>query len=66
MKFRFYITNTLDGMVRGTDDEGVAKDYAMSEDFFVVDAENGTWLQTDDTIQEVEAIGTVEHEPEED
>ena len=47
MKYRFYITDLNCGVVKGTDDESVARSYAASEDHFVVDAENGMWLTTD-------------------
>ena len=55
MKFRFIITNTMDGNVRGTNDEEVARDFAQGEDFFVVDVESGTWLTTDGD-EEIAAI----------
>lgn len=44
MKYRYYITDTYDGCVKGTDDEEVATGFAESEDYFVVDAERGEWL----------------------
>jgi hypothetical protein len=53
MKFRFYITDTADGSIRGTNDELIARDYAESEDNFVVDTETGMWLQPDDGQEEV-------------
>ena len=44
---RFYIVDTLDGAVRGTDSETVAKEYAQSEDFFVIDSKTDKWLQSE-------------------
>jgi hypothetical protein len=44
MKYRYYITDTLEGLVNGTDDTETAKIFAMSEDFYVVDSEEGKWL----------------------
>lgn len=46
-KFRYYITDTLDGVIKGTNDEDVARDLSQSEDYFVVDTETGNWLGSD-------------------
>lgn len=53
MKFRFYITDAIDGSIRGTNDEFIAHDYAECEDNFVVEAETGMWLQPDDAQEHV-------------
>jgi hypothetical protein len=45
MKFRFYITNTFDGNVEGTNDQNKAEELAACEEYFVVDSDNGEWLQ---------------------
>lgn len=47
MKFRFYITDLMDGCIRGTDSLEQATLHAGSEDCFVVDTEDGTWIMTD-------------------
>jgi len=44
MKFRYYITDLMDGKVAGTNDAAVAEDCSWSEENFVVDTETGTWL----------------------
>lgn len=44
MKFRYYITS-IHGIIVGTDDTQTALYYAASEDNFVVDTQNGEWLQ---------------------
>lgn len=44
-KYFYYIVSLDDGDVRGTNDDNVAGDYAASEDFIVIDAELGEWLQ---------------------
>ena len=65
MKFRYYITNLIAGKIVGTDDEATARNYAMSEDFFVVDTENGTWLLSDgvdDSIEEAPKVTDEEDE----
>lgn len=54
--FRFYITDTNDGSLQGTDDEQTAKDYAESEDYFVVDAPLCVWLQPGGEREEVHEI----------
>ena len=54
MKFRYYITDLFDGVIKGTNDTDIANNYAGSEDFFVVDSENGLLLQTDGDNAEIE------------
>lgn len=44
MKFRYYITDTLEGLIVGTNDSVYALAAASSEDYFVVDSETGEWL----------------------
>lgn len=61
MKFRFYITDLLEGKVVGTDDEAVAKNFADSADCFVVDAEEGRWLWSGDFNPEVEAVDLIDY-----
>jgi hypothetical protein len=41
---RFYIVDMREGEVRGTDSETTAKDYAQSEDHFVIDSRTDKWL----------------------
>jgi hypothetical protein len=53
MKYRFIITNTLEGQMEGTNDELVARDLAESEDYFVADVVNGRWLVPGGGDQEV-------------
>jgi hypothetical protein len=52
-KFRFYITDLGMGSVHGTDDEKIAENYATSEDFFVVDTNDGTWIMADLKREEI-------------
>jgi hypothetical protein len=54
MKFRYYITDLFDGAVKGTNSDEDAANYASSEDFFVVDAESGQWLQASGERAEVQ------------
>lgn len=42
--FRFYITDLHQGQINGTNSEEDAQSYAESEDYFVVDTNDGTWL----------------------
>lgn len=56
MKFRYYITDLFEGAVRGTNELSVAKNFAESSDFFVVDCEEGKWLATEgESVDVVEA-----------
>ena len=56
MKFRFYITDLYDGCIKGTDDPEAARAFAECEDYFVVDAETGSWLTSAQSDVEIEEI----------
>ena len=56
MKFKYYITDIFDGRVKGTNLESVAKEFACCEDFFVVDAENGYWMQEGGAVSEIQNV----------
>ncbi len=45
-KFRFYIQDPFECKVIGTDSEETARNYAIAEDFAVIDTETGKWLGT--------------------
>ena len=45
--FKFYIFDPFEGRPLGTNNAEVAKEYAICEDYFVVNAENSTWVMTD-------------------
>lgn len=44
-KFKYYIMNTFDGAIQGTDDADKAEELAECEDFFVLCVESGAWMQ---------------------
>jgi hypothetical protein len=44
-KFRYYITDTMQGEVVGTNSSEVAQCAADTEDNFVVDTETNKWIQ---------------------
>ena len=44
MKFRYYITDTNNGIVSGTNDPDLARELSLSTDFFVVDTDSGQLL----------------------
>jgi hypothetical protein len=50
---RFYIVDTNDGEVRGTDVETIAKDYAECDDFFVIDSKTDKWLTSGGSSQKI-------------
>ncbi len=52
-KFRYYIADTMDGCIKGTNDEAIAKSYAGVCEAFVVDIETNQWLMEDETSQDV-------------
>lgn len=47
MKFRYYITDLHEGHIVGTDDEEKARELSTSEDYFVLDASTGEWMNID-------------------
>ncbi|MBD5034913.1 hypothetical protein VWT76_15560 [Xanthomonas citri pv. citri] len=53
MKYRYIITNTMEGQMEGTSDEAVARELAESEDVYVVDVVAGRWLMPGGVEQEV-------------
>ena len=55
MKFRYYITDMVVGQVVGTDFDDVAKEFAESEDCFVVDSDTGVWLLGGDKTEDIPA-----------
>lgn len=62
MKFRFYITDVCEGVVEGTNEEAVATHFAENEDYFVIEAETGLWLQTDGTRHKITEIASADEE----
>ena len=56
MKFRYYVTDLMDGMIKGTNSRKVAQTYAESEEYFVVDSETGEWFQVGSTIFDIGEI----------
>jgi hypothetical protein len=53
MKFRFYITDLNNGQVSGTNDQDLAADVSLSEDFLVVDSENGEWINANGSYVDI-------------
>ena len=51
MKYRYYITDLIEGVVVGTNSRPIADNFAESDDYFVVDAQNGLWLQSDEDVE---------------
>lgn len=43
--FRFYIFDPFEGRPLGTNSKEVANQYAMCDDYFVIDAEQNLWLK---------------------
>lgn len=44
---RYYIVNMEEGSVTTTDDESMARDFQMSEEFFVIDSVENRWFTAD-------------------
>lgn len=57
MKFRYYIVDTNDGTVVGTNSRKDANYFAGDESYFVIDSEEGQWMMSDNTNPPVEALG---------
>ena len=60
MSFRYYITDTFDGNVKGTNDDAVAAHYAQTPEYFVVDSERSVWLAEDGEAYAIEEIESVQ------
>ena len=56
MKFRFYITDLIDGSVKGTDSEAVVAELRESEEYFVVDTDTGKWLLSEGVAANIKDI----------
>lgn len=54
-KFDYYLIHFADGTVKGTDDSELAMKLSESDDWFVIDAEQGRWL-LNGTVGEYEEI----------
>lgn len=54
--FRYYVTSLFDGSVVGTNDIQKVEEMRNCEEFFVVDAEKGKWLVSDDEELDVKEI----------
>lgn len=54
--FRFYITDTNEGSIRGTNNEELAEEIAESEDYFVVDTKMGEWIVAEGEREKVQEI----------
>lgn len=44
MRYRYYITNLLEGDIKGTDNPEIANQFAESDDYAVLDSETGEGL----------------------
>ena len=55
MKFRFYVVRQELADVFGTDDEDIARSYACSYDYYVIDAKHGVFLNAegDEDVKEL-------------
>lgn len=57
-KYRYYITDTFEGCIKGTNDAELAKVLAGCEGYFVVDTYTGKWLTQDSPIAVMECKNT--------
>lgn len=53
-KYRYYIVSVMNGEVKGSNDEEVAKQMCDSQDDFVIDTEKGVWVTEDMVEVEIE------------
>ena len=54
MQFKYYVTDLLQGNVKGTNDDALALELSQSEDFFVVNAETGGWYLIGGDVKDIE------------
>ena len=51
--YTYYITDLFEGNVTGTNDEKIAKDYALCEDYFVIEPAKNIWHTSDESELEI-------------
>lgn len=51
MKFRYYITDLFDGIIKGTNNSSVAKDFSLCED-----TDTGQMLNYDEGLVDIQEI----------
>lgn len=56
MKFRYYITDTFQGEILGTNSNELAKTFAECEDYFVVDCETAKWMTPFEVLDVAECL----------
>lgn len=56
-QFRYYIVDTEDGFVKGTNDEIVAKHFAENPDFYVVNSIEGKWMNLAEEAIDISEVG---------
>lgn len=56
MSFRFYITDLFNGEVVGTNDIKRAEEFALVEDYFVIEPKENLWYLSDSTKVEISSI----------
>lgn len=60
MTFAFYILDPFDARFIGTNDEAIAREYAVVEDYYVLSTHTNEWLMADGTALEVEEAPNIE------
>lgn len=58
MKFKFLIIDLSEGSVSGTNEEIVAKEFAQSDDYYVVNTETGIWMMDESNSKEIKEQDT--------
>ncbi len=62
MKFRYLIADSANGEVYGTNDEALARQYALSEENYVCDAETSRLFTDDVSHQDIREADPIESE----
>jgi hypothetical protein len=47
MKYRYYITDTFDGEIKGTNETALVNQLRGCQEYFILDTEIDCWLQMD-------------------
>ena len=48
--YKYYITNSFNGSIEGTNSKEVAYEASMSCDYFVLEVETGKWISMNEDI----------------
>ncbi len=55
-RFRYYIADTFNGCVKGTNDRDMAVELAACDEYYVIDSEKGEWIDSELTSPSIDEM----------